>query len=117
VKDPSKVTADDYATEFEIDANIIETNNLTNTIYIYVYEELIKYIRFKDGTITLGIVDNPLTMTLSNNRLSFQQNGVEVAYISNNQLYIYDGEFLNSLKIGRFAFIPRSNGNLSFTYV
>lgn len=81
------------------------------------YNELIKYIQFKDGSITLGEVDNPLTLTLSNNRLSFKQNGIEVAYISDNKLYIYDGEFLNSLKIGRFIFIPRENGNLSFTYV
>lgn len=81
------------------------------------YQELVKYIRFKDGTITLGEVNNPLTLTLSNNRMSFLQNGVEVAYISDNKLYIYDGEFLNSLKIGRWVFIPRTNGNLSFMYV
>jgi len=81
------------------------------------YAELIKYIRFKDGTITLGEVGNPLMLTLSNDRLSFTQNGVEVAYVSDNKLYIYDGEFLNSLKIGRWIFIPRTNGNLSFTYI
>lgn len=81
------------------------------------YEELIKYIRFVDGTIILGEVDNPLILTLSNDRMSFLQNGVEVAYISDNRLYIYDGEFLNSLKIGRWVFVPRTNGNLSFKYV
>lgn len=81
------------------------------------YNELIKYIQFNDGSITLGEVDNPLTLTLSNNRLSFKQNGIEVAYVSDNKLYIYDGEFLNSLKIGRWIFVPRENGNLSFTYV
>lgn len=81
------------------------------------YNELVKYIRFKDGTITLGEEGNPLTLTLSNDRLSFKQNGVEIAYISESKMYIYDGEFLNSLKIGRWVFIPRTNGNLSFTYV
>lgn len=81
------------------------------------YNELVKYIRFKDGTITLGEVDNPLTLTLSNDRMSFLQNGIEVAYISDNKLYIYDGEFLNSLKIGRWVYIIETNGSLSLNYV
>lgn len=81
------------------------------------YNELVKYIRFKNGSITLGEVDNPLTLTLSNNRMSFIQNGVEVAYISDNKLYIYDGEFLNSLKLGRWIWIIETNGSLSLNYV
>lgn len=81
------------------------------------YQELIKYIQFKHGEISLGEVGNPLILKLSNDRLQFLDNGVEVAYISNNKLYVFDGEFLNSLKIGRFIFIPRENGNLSFTFV
>ena len=81
------------------------------------YNELVKYIRFTGGTITLGEVDNPLILTLSNDRMSFLQNGVEVAYISDNKLYIYDGEFLNSLTIGRWVFIVESDGGLSINYV
>ena len=81
------------------------------------YNELVKYIRFKGGTIALGEVDNPLQLTLSNNRMSFLQNGVEVAYISDNKLYIYDGEFLNSLKLGRWIWIIETNGSLSLNYV
>lgn len=81
------------------------------------YQELIKFIRFQNGEIVLGEVNNPLILKLSNERLQFLENGVEVAYISNNKLYVYDGEFLNSLKIGRFVFIPRENGNLSFMFV
>ena len=81
------------------------------------YNELVRYIRFKNGTITLGEVDNPLTLTLSNNRMSFLQNGVEVAFISDNKLYIYDGEFLNSLKLGRWVFIIETNKSLSLTWV
>lgn len=81
------------------------------------YNELVKYIRYADGTITLGEVNNPLTLTLSNDRMSFLQNGVEVAYISDNKLYIYDGEFLNSLTIGRWVWIVESDGGLSLNYV
>lgn len=81
------------------------------------YNELVKYIRFQDGKIILGEVNNPLILTLDNDRLSFTQNGVEVAYFNNYQLYVNDGVFINSLKIGRWAFIPRKNGNLSFKLV
>lgn len=81
------------------------------------YNEFVKYIRFAGGTITLGEVDNPLKLTLSNNRMSFLQNGVEVAYISDNKLYIYDGEFLNSLTLGRWVFIVENDGGLSLNYV
>lgn len=81
------------------------------------YEELVKYIRFSGGTITLGELNNPLTLTLDNDRLSFKQNGIEVAYVSNNKLYITEAEILYSLKIGKFAFIARDNGSLDFKKV
>lgn len=77
-------------------------------------EESKKYIRFVDGTILIGEEGNELTLQISNDRISFMQNGGEVAYFSNNKLFVTDGEFLNSLTLGRYAFIPRDNGNLSF---
>ena len=81
------------------------------------FEEIIKYIRFVDGKIVLGEVNNPLTLEIANDRISFLQSGAEVAYISNNVLFITDGQFLTSLRIGNFAFTPRTNGNLSFNKV
>lgn len=81
------------------------------------YAEILKYIRFENGNITLGEVDNPITLMLENDILAFYQNGAQVAYLSNNRFYVTDGEFNNSLRIGKFAFIPRSNGNLSFQKV
>lgn len=76
-----------------------------------------KYIRFEDGNIILGEVGNELQLVLQNNRISFVQSGVEVAYINNKKLYITDGEFLTSLNLGNFGFLPRANGNLSFKRV
>ena len=64
--------------------------------------------------IILGEVNNNLMLKISNDKISFLQNGIEVAYMTDNKLYITDGEFLNSLQLGNFAFYPRSNGNLSF---
>lgn len=58
-----------------------------------------------------------LSMLLSEQKLSFYQGTDEVAYFSNNKLYVTDAEILERLQLGKFAFIPRSNGNLSFRYL
>ncbi len=78
------------------------------------FEEISKYIRFVDGNIVLGEDGNTLTLRIENDRISFLDSGLEVAYFSNSKLYVMDGEFLHSLQLGNFAFIPRENGNLSF---
>ena len=81
------------------------------------FTEIKKYIRFEDGNIILGKSGNQLTLKIQNDRISFLQNSEEVAYFSNKKLYVTDGEFLSSLTIGNFAFMPRDNGNLSFKKV
>ena len=78
------------------------------------FEEQRKYIRFEDGQILLGEVGNELELKIANDRISFLQDGAEVAYFSNRKLYVTDAEILHSLQLGSFAFMPRSNGNLSF---
>ena len=62
-------------------------------------------------------VSKQLSMLLSEQKLSFYQGVEEVAYFSNNKLYVTDAEILERLQLGKFAFIPRSNGNLSFRYL
>lgn len=81
------------------------------------FTEITRYIRFVDGNIVLGEVGNQITLVIQNDRISFLQSGAEVAYFSNNRLYVYDGQFINSLRLGNFAFIPRSNGSLDFKKV
>ena len=78
------------------------------------FEEIRKYIRFVDGQIHIGEVGNELELRIANDRLSFLQDGAEVAYLSNRKLYITDAQILHSLQLGSFAFMPRANGNLSF---
>ncbi len=78
------------------------------------FEEIRKYIRFVDGMILLGEVGNELELQISNNRISFLQDGAEVAYFSNRRMYITDAQVDHSMQIGNFAFMPRANGNLSF---
>lgn len=81
------------------------------------FEEIRKYIRFVDGKILLGEVGNELELQISNDRISFLQDGAEVAYFSNRKLYVTDTQILHSLQLGNFAFMPRANGNLSFKKV
>ena len=78
------------------------------------FEEIKKYIRFVDGKILLGEEGNDLELEISNDRISFLQDGSEVAYFSNRKLYVTDAEIMHSLQLGNFAFMPRTNGNLSF---
>lgn len=80
-----------------------------------------EYIRFQGALIELGRVGNSFVAKLSNEKLAFLQDNVEIAYISNNKLYITDAEVKNKLTIGNatngyFDFIPRANGNLSLKW-
>ena len=80
--------------------------------------EIIKsYIRFENGNIILGKAGNEIVLHIENDRISFLDSGAEAAYFSNKKLTVLDGNFLNSLTIGKFAFLPRKNGNLSLVRV
>ena len=83
-------------------------------------EERNKYIRFIDGEIWLGRDaeegEDEFKVVISNTRIRFLQNNIEVAYISNKKLYITDAEVTNRMTLGSFAFYPRSNGNLTLRH-
>lgn len=83
--------------------------------------EIKKYIRFVNGNIVLGESTNPVTLTVENSRIYMAVGGVTVSYWQVDEtganppkFYVTDGEFLNSLRLGNFAFTPRSNGSLDF---
>lgn len=90
-------------------------DNASNTANQFT--EINKYIKFVDGNIVLGEDGNLITLRIENDKISFLENDVEVAYFADRKLYVTDGEFINSLRIGKYAFIPRKNGNLSFKKV
>lgn len=91
--------------QFKLD----DANNTTNQRF----SEINKYIRFVDGKIILGETGNELTLTIQNDRVSFTQDGVEVAYFSNNNLYIKRAEVLTTLKVGNYELTPRNDGGLA----
>lgn len=81
------------------------------------FTEIRKFIQFLNGDIILGEVGNPLKLKIENDRIAFILNGLEVAYWSDSNFYITEARILTSIRIGNYAFIPRSNGNLSFKWV
>ena len=104
-------TAEGFEMQFtQFNADLEDVVNGTDA----EFELIRKYIRFVDGSILLGELGNELELQISNDRISFLQDNVEVAYFSNNKLYVTDGHFIHSLQLGEFAFMPRANGNLSF---
>ena len=74
------------------------------------------YMSFGEDGLTIGKSGNPLTFRVVNDRLAFYMNNTEVAYLSDNKLYVTQAEILAKLQIGKFAFEPQSNGNLSLIY-
>lgn len=81
------------------------------------FEGWSRYIRFVDGNIILGEDGNPVTLRIENDQISFLQNNAEVAYITDSQLYITNATITTRLDIGKFSWIPRSNGNVSFQFM
>lgn len=104
-------TASEVSLQFE---NLTSQVNTLSDDTQQQFSDIVKYIRFVDGNIILGQVDNPFVLKITSTKISFLENNLEVAYMSNGKLYITDGEFLNSLQLGNFTFLPRANGNLSF---
>ena len=80
-------------------------------------EEISTYIRFNADGMELGKAGSKFKSKLTNEKLAFTQNDEEVAYISNNKMYITDAEIKNQLTLGSYAFVPRSNGNLSLKWI
>lgn len=99
-----------------IEESVSQINNQVTT----EYEERLKYIKFIDGEIWLGKDPEPneddFKLVITNNRIKFLQNNIEVAYISNNKLYITNATITNRLDLGLFAWYPRPNGNLTLRY-
>lgn len=61
------------------------------------------YIRLSGQGIELGETNSPFMAKLGTTRLSFTQNGREIAYISNNKLYITDVEITGTWAVSRYV--------------
>ena len=80
-----------------------------------------EYIRFEGARMELGRSDSVITAVLANDRLSFFENGQEVAYISNLTLYVTEIHVLSRFVMGNadngpFAHTFGEGGTYDFAY-
>lgn len=75
------------------------------------------YMSFDKDELTLGKSDSAFKTKITNQEWSIQKNGAKVTYINDQTMYITDGQFTQSLKIGNFGYVPRANGSLDFKKV
>lgn len=115
--------------------NTLDTNTVkTATFNIYkenvnarfnainaTLEQTAGYIRLDDerGQIEVGKItkDNTYVVTIEGNVISFKDEDEVIAFFEQRHLVIDEVHANNQSKIGPFAFIRRSSGNLSFLYV
>lgn len=90
-------TAKDITFAFNEATNYTVTANGEILEYI---NKIQSYQRFNANGLELGVLGSPFLARLGNTRLSFLQNGVEIAYISNNKLYITEANVTQKLSIG-----------------
>ena len=81
------------------------------------FSEINRYIRFVDGNILLGEDGNPLILKITNERISFYYNNVEIAYFSAGRLYVDKLEAITSLTLGDFAFGPDASRGMALKYI
>lgn len=80
--------------------------------------EVRTYMKFDDDGLTIGKQDDNDTKGLktrfTNQEWAILKDSEKVTYINDKTMYITDGQFTESLKVGNFGFVPRANGSLDF---
>lgn len=109
-----KQTKDEFLFQFN---NYKQLLDKTGKVMEQRFNDFSRYIRFKNGNIELGDVNSPFKTLLTHEKISFFKNDLELAYMSNDKLYIKDVYIINSIRIGNFEIVPRQNGNLSLRKV
>lgn len=102
------------ANQLRIDIQtLVQSLSDTNTEINKNQATLLTYFDFQADGLTIGLNTSNVKLKLSNNRVQFLKDGVEVAYLTDGQLYVTDAHFIKTLVLGNFEFTPRTNGNLS----
>ena len=103
---------------------ITENTSLINSLTGEVAEEIdtrAAMIRLQQENgipiVELGTTESPVKTKYKSDGMYIEENGATTSYFKNGKAYNYDMEAINSLTIGRFAFKPRENGNLSLVYI
>ena len=114
IKSSIKQTKESITFDFEKFKQLYQNDK---SVFEGKFDDISSYIRFDIDGMEMGKKDGEFKMRLSPKKQSFFMKEKEVAYFSNEELYITDARILRSIRIGKFAFVPRENGNLSFRKV
>lgn len=81
--------------------------------------EWAKYIRFNEDGIEIGDTDNSLKLEIDNDMIRFTKNGITTGWWDGNNFHTGNivVEVNERAQFGNFAFVPRSDGSLSFLKV
>lgn len=74
------------------------------------------YIRFDTNGMEMGKSDSPFKSILTNKKLAFTENGYEIAYMSDNKLFITNAEILDTFTMGPWVWDVGTNGNLTLNW-
>lgn len=109
-------TAEDFNFKFE---TVNERITNENGEIVTEIETIQKYIRFVDGSIILGSSENEITLTIKNDVIIFEKNGIEFGWWDGIDFHTGNivVEVNERAQFGNFAFIPRSDNSLMFLNV
>lgn len=114
IKSSIKQTKESITFDFEKFKQLYQNDK---SVFEGKFDDISSYIRFDIDGMEMGKKDGEFKMRLSPKKQSFFLKEAEVAYFSNEELYITNARILRSIRIGNYAFVPRENGNLSFRKV
>lgn len=107
-----------------LEVTITENTSLINSLTEEVVDEIDErkaIIRLQQEAgipiVELGTSESSVKTKYKNDGMYIEENGATTSYFKNGKAYNYDMEAINSLTIGRFAWKPRENGNLSLVYI
>lgn len=92
-----------------VDENISNINANVDS----VTQTVNKALNFTEEGLEISAGGSTSTVVITEDRINFNEDGYTAAYISGKKLNIPDAVIEYSLRIGKFAFVPRNSGNLS----
>jgi hypothetical protein len=81
------------------------------------------YLTYRNGKLILGATDSAIRNVMTNQRNSFERNGMEVAWFGHDsekemwQMFIPNAQITEMLHFGDFAWIARANMNMSLKWI
>ena len=108
--------SDSFTFTFNELKTVVDKNDAAAREHIIEQE---KYVRFKDGIITLGEAENAMTLQLENDLVVFKRNGATFGWWDGVDFHTGNIviEVTKRAQLGNFAAVPRKNGHLSWLKV